>query len=578
MTKNVNIAQSVEVYDAIVVGSGITGGWAAKELCEKGLKTLVLERGRPIEHGKDYITEHKAPWQFTFRGGTLGRAVREKNPIFGKSLNEATAHFYAKDGDQPYLQDSPFLWVRGDQVGGRSLTWGRQSYRWSDIDFEANLKDGHGVDWPIRYKDIEPWYSYVEQYAGISGEKRGLPQLPDGHFLKPMEMNAVEKHMRTAIEEHFPERTMTIGRTAVLTEAHNGRAACHYCGPCSRGCSTASYFSSVSTTLPAAQATGNMTLRPNSVVHSVIYDETLDKAVGVRVVDAATKEIIEFRGKLIFMCASAIGSTQVLLNSTSSRFPDGIANASGALGRYLMDHHFRVGAFGTMPGMEDKYYYGNRPNGIYVPRFRNISPETKHPDFVRGFGYQGGAGRPSWSRGNGMKGFGKSLKDALHNPGPWRMQLGAWGEALPREDNRMMLDSEQVDQWGIPLVRFDCTWGPNEFAMRKDMANAAAEMLEAAGGIDVRTFDNYDTTQEDGGMGAAPGRCIHEMGTARMGRDPRTSVLNGHNQAHEVPNLFVTDGACMTSSACQNPSLTYMALTARAADYAVQEFNKGNIK
>ena len=577
-TKNVYISRQAEVFDAIVVGSGITGGWAAKEFCEKGMKTLVLERGRPLEHAKDYITEHKAPWQFTFRGGKVGRAMRDENPVLARvSFNETTQHFYAKDSDQPYLEEHPFIWIRGDQVGGRSLTWGRQCYRWSDIDFEANLKDGHGVDWPIRYKDIAPWYAYVEKYVGVSGEKLGLPQLPDGHFLRPMEMNAVEKHTRQAIEQHFPDRTMTIGRTAVLTESINGRAACHYCGPCSRGCSTGSYFSSNATTLPAAAATGNLTLRPNSVVHSIIYDESTDKATGVRVVDAVSKEIIEFRGKVVMLCASTIGSTQVMLNSVSNRFPTGIANSSGALGRYLMDHHFRVGAAADMPGFDDKYYYGNRPNGIYVPRFRNISPETTHPDFVRGYGYQGGASRPSWGRGNTLKGFGESLKSKLRHPGSWTWWLGAWGEALPREDNTVTLDPDQVDQWGIPLVRLDCTWGDNEFAMRKDMATSAAEMLEAAGAKNVRTFDYYEDTRASGGMGAAPGLCIHEMGTARMGRDPKTSVLNGWNQAHDVPNLFVTDGACMTSSACQNPSITYMALTARAVDYAASELKNGNL-
>lgn len=578
MKKNINIARQAEAYDAIVVGSGVSGGWAAKELCEKGLKTLVLERGRPLEHSKDYITEHKAPWQFTFRGRSVGREMRKRHPIAARgSMNETTIHFYALDGDQPYIEEKPFFWVRGNQVGGRSLTWGRQCYRWSDIDFEANLKDGHGVDWPIRYADIAPWYEHVEKYVGISGEKLGLPQLPDGDFLPPMEMNVVEQHTRQAIESAFPERTLTIGRTAVLTQAHNGRAACHYCGPCSRGCSTASYFSSVSTTLPDAMATGNLTLRANSVVHSIIYDESQDKAVGVRVVDAESKEIIEFRGRLIFLCASTLGTTQVMLNSKTNRFPDGIANSSGALGKYLMDHHFRVGATAEMPGFEDRYHYGNRPNGCYVPRFRNISPETTHPDFVRGYGYQGSASRANWRRGNGTPGFGASLKASLRDPGPWNWWLGAWGEALPREDNTVTLDPNETDQWGLPVMRLNCTWGENEFAMRKDMATSAAEMLEAAGGVNVQTFDDYERTKDRDGIGAPPGLCIHEMGTARMGRDPQTSVLNGNNQAHDVPNLFVTDGACMTSSACQNPSVTYMALTARAVDYAVTEFNKGNI-
>ena len=571
MVKNINIAQSIEEYDAIVVGSGMSGGWAAKELCEKGLKTLVLERGRPIEHGKDYITEHKRPWEFSFRGGAMSREVREKNPVLARdpgNFNETSAHFYARDSEYPYIEEKPFTWLRGYQVGGRSLIWGRQCYRWSDVDFEANGKEGIGVDWPIRYSDIAPWYDYVEEYVGISGEALGLPQLPDGKFLPPMELNVVEKHTREAIESNFPGRTMTVGRTAILTEAHNGRAACHYCGPCHRGCSTSSYFSSVSVTLPAAQATGNLTLRPNSIVHSVIYDPETNRASGVRVIDKETKEEMEFRGKLIFLCASALGSTQILLNSTSQSFPEGLANSSGVLGQNLMDHHFLVGATCEMPGFEDRYYYGNRPNGVYVPRFRNISEATKHPDFVRGYGYQGSARRLGWQRGMGEPGFGASLKEQLRDPGPWTWWLGAWGEALPSPGNYVELDENETDQWGIPLLRIHCSWGDNEIAMRKDMAESAAEMLEAAGGTNVQTFDRYEDTKDAEGIGAAPGLCIHEMGTARMGRDPRTSVLNANNQAHDVPNLYVTDGACMTSSACQNPSITYMALTARAVDHA----------
>ena len=576
MKKNVYIAQSAQEYDAIVVGSGVSGGWAAKELCEKGLNTLVLERGRPVEHGKDYITEHKRPWAFKFRGGSLGRADREGNPMIARELgvfNEQTQHFFVRDTEQPYIEDNPFTWIRGYHVGGRSVTWGRQCYRWSDLDFEANARDGYGVDWPIRYADIAPWYSYVERYIGVSGEKLGLPQLPDGEFLPPMELNAVEKHTRDRIKAAFPERQMTVGRVAILTEAHGGRAACHYCGPCARGCSTGSYFSSLSVTLPAAAATGNLTLRPNSVVHSVIYDEENDRAAGVRVIDDETKEMTEYRARIVFLCASTIGSTQILLNSKTPRFSDGLANSSGELGHNLMDHHFRVGATALMEGFDDRYYYGNRPNGTYTARFRNISPETRHPDFVRGYGYQGSASRPSWKRGNDMEGFGEDLKRALRDPGPWEWWIGAWCEALPRHENMMSLDPDQTDQWGMPLIRIDCTWGENEFAMRKDALLCAEEMMHAAGGTSIETFDEY----EEGTPGAAPGLCIHEMGTARMGRDPGTSVLNGFNQAHDVSNLFVTDGSCMTSSACQNPSITYMALTARAVDYAVDQLEKGNI-
>ncbi len=573
------INQGMEPYDAIVVGSGVSGGWAAKELCEKGLKVLVLERGRNVVHGEDYITEHQPPWAFDNRGGVLDRETRAANPLMEREpalFRETLAHFFVADQEQPYLQDAPFTWLRGYHMGGRSVTWGRQCYRWSDLDFAANAADGHGVDWPIRYADIAPWYAHVERYIGVSGEPLGLPQLPDGEFLPPMELNAVEQHTLAAIEAAFPGRTMTVGRVAILTQAHNGRAACHYCGPCARGCSTGSYFSSLSVTLPAATATGNLTVRPNSVVHSVIYDETTDRATGVRVIDAETLETTEYQAKLIFLCASTLGSTQILLNSTSPRFPDGLANSSGALGRYLMDHHFRVGATATMEGFDDRYYYGNRPNGVYVPRFRNISAATRHPDFVRGYGFQGGASRPSWGRGNQMPGFGADFKHALRDPGPWRWWLGGWGEALPQADNRVTLDTEQTDRWGMPLLRIDCSWGENELAMRKDMAVSAAEMLDAAGATDIQMFDELLENGAESGA-AAPGLCIHEMGTARMGRDPRTSVLNAHNQAHDVPNLFVTDGSCMTSAANQNPSITYMALTARAAAFAVDEMKRLNL-
>jgi len=567
--------QTSKEYDAIVIGSGITGGWAAKELTEKGLKTLVLERGRPITHGKDYITEHKGAWEFKFHGRGDRKLFEAEYPIQSRSgpVREDNVHFFINDKEHPYVQVKPFTWVQGNQVGGRSLTWGRQSYRWSDLDYEANLKEGIGVDWPIRYKDIAPWYNYVEDFIGVSGQAEGLSQLPDGHFLPPMEMTCAEKHVKEAVERTFPERTMTIGRTAILTQPHNGRGACHYCGPCSRGCSVGAYFSSLSSTLPAAEATGNLTMRPFSLVHSLIYDEEKDRVTGVRVVDYNTKEVLEFFGRLVFLNASTLGSTRILLNSKSPRFPNGLANSSGALGHYLMDHHFRVGARGTVPGFEDKYYHGVRPNGIYIPRFRNIDKKTKMADFVRGYGFQGGAGRESWGRGISMPGLGADLKQALHEPGPWRMGLTAFGEMLPQYENFVELDPGKKDAWGIPLLRIDCGYSDNEMAMRKDMAATAAEMLEAAGCTDVEPYDNFT----EGGVGAEPGLGIHEMGTARMGRDPKTSVLNAHNQAHDVPNLFVTDGACMTSTACQNPSLSYMALTARAVDYAASEMKNGNI-
>lgn len=559
-----------EVYDAIVVGSGVSGGWAAKELTEKGLKTLMLERGHEQKHG-DYPTEHKHVWELEHRGRMTPQEREEVYPIQTRArvISQPTKHFFVKDNEQPYVEDKPFIWVRGDQVGGRSLIWGRGVPRWSPLDFEYPLKNDYGIDWPIRYNDIQPWYDYVERYIGVNGEPMNSPAIPDGIFQKPMELNVVEKHVRQRIEKNFPGRTMTIFPMAILTEALNGRAACHYCGPCMRGCSTGSYFSTQSTTLPPAIATGNLTLRPDSIVHSVIYDEEKDRAVGVRVVDSVTKEMVEYRANLIFLCASALGSTQIMLNSKSPRFPDGIANSSGVLGHYLMDHHFRVGARGMMPGFEDRYYIGNRPSAGYIPRFRNVSTATKRDDYKGGFHYSSGASRSSWSRGSGERGIGASLKESLREPGPWYFSVNGFGETLPDFDNHVYLDPDKTDQWGIPLLHISAEYGPNARAMRKDMKASAEEMLEAAGLEDITSYDQFDVT--------APGDAIHEMGTARMGRDPKTSVLNGFNQAHDVPNLFVTDGACMTSAACQNPSITYMALTARAVDYAVEAMKKGEI-
>ncbi|QXD14042.1 GMC family oxidoreductase [Rhodocaloribacter litoris] len=418
--------QERQAYDAIVVGSGITGGWAAKELTEQGLKVLLLERGRPVEHGKDYITEHKPNWEFTFRGLDDRKKMEAEYPVQWRSgvVHEDNVHFFINDREHPYVEEKPFTWVQGNQLGGKSITWGRQSYRWSDLDFEANLREGIAVDWPIRYADLEPWYDYVERFAGISGQPEGLPHLPDSQFLPPMQLNCVEQKVRDEIKAHFPERTLTIGRTAVLTVPHNGRAACHYCGPCSRGCTPGAYFSSLSATLPAARATGNLTIRPHSVVHSVIYDEEKGRASGVRVVDYETKEMHEFFARIIFLCASTLGTTRILLNSTSSRFPNGLGNDSGELGHNLMDHHFRVGARGIMPGFEDRYYFGNRPNGIYIPRFRNLGDRaTRHRDFLRGYGYQGGASRAGWNRGMAMRGFGADFKHRLREPGPWQCEL-----------------------------------------------------------------------------------------------------------------------------------------------------------
>jgi choline dehydrogenase-like flavoprotein len=558
-------------YDAIVVGSGITGGWAAKELTENGLRTLLLERGRNVEHGTDYVGEHVPAWELPFRTEGDRRLYEDQYAVQSQcyAFGEATRHFFVNDRDSPYTHDAdkPFSWIRGYHLGGRSLMWARQSYRWGPLDFESNARDGYGVDWPIRYEDLAPWYDHVEAFAGISGQAEGLPQLPDGKFLPPMEMNCVERAVKERLEQAFPQRRMTIGRSAVLTQNHGGRLACHYCGPCERGCSTGSYFSSLSATLPAAVATGKLTLRTHSVVHSVIYDEERDRATGVRIVDAVTRKSEEFHARVIFLCASTLGSTHILLNSSTPRFPNGLANSSGALGHYLMDHTFRAGAWADMPGFEEGYYQGNRPNGIYVPRFRNLTDE--HPDFVRGYGFQGGARRLGWERGLDSPGLGADLKHGLRLPGPWVMSFGGFGECLPRYDNYVELDPEKVDAWDIPALRIHCTFGDNEAAIRRDMQITAAEMLEAAGGREIEAYDRHDETP--------PGLGIHEMGTARMGRDPKTSVLNAHNQAHDVPNLFVTDGAAMASSACQNPSLTYMAMTARAANYAVEELKRNNL-
>ncbi len=557
----------MNTYDAIVIGSGISGGWAAKELTEKGLKVIMLERGRDIKHVEGYETATKDPWEFKHRGRLTQEQVKS-HPVQVRDYpyTEFNEKLWVNDLESPYTEVKRFDWYRGYHVGGKSLMWGRQSYRIGDFNFEENAKQGIGLDWPIRYKDISPWYDYVERFAGISGSNEGLPQLPDGKFLPVMEMNCVEKDVKKRIEAHYNNtRKMIMGRVANLTQPHNGRGSCQYRNLCNRGCPFGAYFSTQSSTLPAAMATGNLTLRPFSIVNSIIYDRQKNKATGVRVIDAETNQTMEFFARIIFVNGSTLGSTFVLLNSTSDTFPDGLGNSSGQLGHSLMDHHFKCGAQGTAVGYEDKYFYGRRANGIYVPRFRNIGKDKR--DYVRGFGYQGGASRTGWQRDVAELAFGADFKEKATLPGPWKMGLGGFAETLPYFENKVTLDKTKKDKWGQPVLSIDCEFKDNEKKMRIDMMNDAAEMLEAAGMKDVATYDN----------GSFPGMAIHEMGTARMGNDPKTSVLNRWNQMHDVKNVFVTDGSCMNSAACQNPSLTYMALTARAADYAVSEMKKNNL-
>jgi len=561
-----------ESYDAIVVGTGISGGWAAKELCENGLKTLVLERGPMKKHREDYPTANMDAWDLPNRGQLTReqKARQEKQSRTGYTTNSASNHWFVDDIDHPYNETKRFDWMRG-HVGGRSIMWGRQSYRWSDIDFSANKNDGIAVDWPVRYKDIAPWYDKVESYIGVSGENLGLEQLPDGIFEPMMELNCVEQHFREKVAENFDGRVVTAGRTAHINSDKkfegDGRVRCQYRNRCIRGCPFGAYFSSLSSTLPAAEKTGNLTLRPDSIVHEVIYDPNTQKATGVKVIDRETKEEFVFKAKVIFLCASAIASTAILMQSKSDRFPNGLGNDSDQLGRNVMDHHLGVGASGKFDGFEDKFYKGRKPNGIYIPRFRNLGGSSNTDKFIRGYGYQGGAGRGSWEQTVAELSYGKEYKDAMLNAGGWTFGMGGFGEVLPYEDNRMTLDYDKKDQWGLPTVTFDAEFKDNEWKMREDMKEQAVEMLTKAGLRDVQPYDN------PGALGLG----IHEMGTARMGLDSKTSVVNGYNQVHTCKNVYVTDGAFMTSANCVNPSLTYMAFTARAANHAAQELKKGNI-
>ncbi len=560
-------------FDAIVVGSGMSGGWAAKELAEAGLKTLVLERGKAVEHGTDY-KDSLSPWELENQGLVPEDEVEAHYAIQSEcyAFSTANKHFWVKDSEHPYTSpaDAPFWWIRGYHLGGRSLMWARQSYRMSPLDFEANKKDGHGSDWPIRYEDMAPWYDHVERFAGISGMKDDLPQLPDGEYLPPMELTGVEKLVKARLETAWPTRRLITGRCAHLTETrpHHeelGRLPCQYRSLCERGCSYGAYFSSLSATLPAAQRTGKLTVVTDAIVHSVVYDPATGKASGVRVIDAVTKEGRTYEAKVVFLCASAIATAQIMLNSKSEAFPTGIANRSDAVGRYLIDHVGGLGARGVMPGFEDHYHRGRRPNGFYIPRYRNVT-ETAD-GYVRGYGFQGGGMRSNWRRGLSRPGVGAALKASLRAPGAWGVGLSGFGEMLPRPENRVTLHKTRTDQWGVPIVHIECRLSDNEQRMIRQANADAVEILKAAGCTDIRVRQDE----------SKPGLAIHEMGTAHMGTDPKTSVLNKYNQAHDVPNLFVTDGACMASGGCQNPSLTYMAMSARGAHYAAAFLREGRI-
>ncbi|NNV56018.1 GMC oxidoreductase [Limnovirga soli] len=562
-----NKAVAQNTYDAIVVGSGISGGWAAKELCEKGFKVLMLERGRNYEHIKDYTSASKDPWQMDHRG-TATQAQLKERPVIARTWgkSEGIMDSWVKDTEAPYTEIKPFKWWRAYQLGGRSILWGRQSYRWSDFDFEANAKDGWAIDWPVRYKEIAPWYDHVEKFAGISGSLEGLPQLPDGQFLPPMELNCVEKDVASRLKDFYKgQRHLIIGRAAHITAPHADRDQCQFRNRCWEGCMFGGYFSTQSSTLPAALKTGNLTVRPWSIVKRVLYNKDTRKATGVEIVDAETNTTIEFYSKIVFLNASALNSAWVLMNSATDIWPEGLGSSSGELGRNIMDHHYNLGISGDVDGFEDKYYYGRRANGFYIPRFSNLFGDKR--DYLRGFGYQGSASRSGWSRDVAELSIGNKFKDALTEPGHWRIGMGGFGEILPYHDNKITLDPNRKDKWGLPVLAMDAEIKDNEKKMRVDILAEGKAMLEAAGVKNITTHDG----------GHQIGDGIHEMGTARMGADPKTSVLNKWNQVWDAQNVFVTDGAFMTSAANQNPSLTYMAFTARAVNHAFEELKKGNI-
>jgi len=559
------------IFDAIVIGSGISGGWAAKELCEHGLKTLVLERGKDVVHSKDYPTATKNPWDFPHRG-KIPAKVEKANPVVARcyAFNEATQHFFVKDVEHPYIQEKPFDWIRGYQVGGKSLLWARQTQRWSHYDFEGPARDGFAIDWPIRYADLAPWYSYVEKFAGISGNKDGLDTLPDGEFLPPWELNSVEKELQQKIMNGFKDRHVIIGRCAHLTQPREihilqGRTQCQARNLCDRGCPNGGYFSSNSSTIPWARNTGNITLRPEAVVHSVIYDTGLGKATGVRVIDAKTRKATEFYSKIIFINAACLNTNLILLNSTSDRFPNGLGNDNGLLGKYIAFHNYRGSLSAAFEGYEDKYYYGRRPTQAMMPNFRNV--QKQEMDFLRGYTVHFGAGRYNPGISGGGDQIGGAYKDALCEPGEWYVSMMMQGETIPKETNHVRLSEDKKDEWGIPLLVTSVGYDENDERLLKDFLDQGEAMLDKAG---CKNIYRNDSRQ-------APGLDIHEMGGVRMGNDPKTSLLNKWNQLHTCKNVFVTDGACMVSTATQNPSLTFMALTARAADHAVGELKKGNL-